>query len=400
MKSPSIIRNGTIVFAALLLAASVLWPAAALAAPDTPADETEVQVADELLSDCRSAILLDGASGDVLYEQNADLQCYPASVTKLMTLILILEAVDNGSISLEDTVSVSEAAAAMGGSQVYLYPGEQRTVNEMLIAIAVGSGNDAAYAMAEFVGGSYEHFIEMMNQKAAALGMDGTHFVNPHGLHDPEHYTTARDLGKLARYAINVPGLLSYTSIYEYEFRPQPQPLTLWNTNRLLKWYAGTDGLKTGYTEEAGRNLAATAQRDGLRLISVVLGCRALRGHFSESMNLLNYGFDHYKFQTVYRQNETVAQANVAKGETAAVDLLAAADIGYVCPKNGDRQVSVRLEIPAYLDAPLAAGEHGGLVQLYENDRLIEECELIVARDVERCGLFRFWLRLLAEMGF
>ncbi len=398
MKSPSIIRSKKLLFAALLLAAAFIFctpPALADNAPTTGDSENT-----NLLSDCRSAILLDGINGDVLYEQNADLQCYPASVTKLMTLTLILEAVNNGSVSLDDMVSVSEEAASMGGSQVYLYPGEQRTVKEMLIAIAVGSGNDAAYAMAEFIGGSYDNFIAMMNEKAAELSMDSTHFVNPHGLHDPEHYTTARDLGKLAYYAINVPGLLSYTSIYEYEFRPEPQLLTLWNTNRLLKWYEGTDGLKTGYTEEAGRNLVATAKRDGLRLISVVLGCQELRGHFSESMNLLNYGFNNYKFQAIYNQNEIVAQANVAKGTKTTVDLLAATDIGYVSKKNDDQQAAVRLEIPAYLDAPLAAGDYGGTIQLYQNDQLIAESELIVAEDVEKCGLLRFWLRLLKNMGF
>lgn len=234
---------------------------------------------DNFSLDCKSAILLDGSSGEVLFEQDSDLQCYPASVTKIMTMVLILEAVEDGRISLEDKVTVSDAAASMGGSQVYLYPGEVRTVDEMLVAIAVGSGNDAAYAMAEFVGGTYDNFISMMNDKAKELGMNGSHFMNPHGLHDENHYTTAADLGKLAYHALSVPYFLDYTSIYEYEFRTSPL-LTLWNTNRLLKWYEGTDGMKTGYTEQAGRNLVATVERDGMRLISVVLGCEESQSHF------------------------------------------------------------------------------------------------------------------------
>ncbi|MBQ6535642.1 MAG: D-alanyl-D-alanine carboxypeptidase, partial [Firmicutes bacterium] len=266
------------------------------------------RAADELSLQCKSALLLDGASGQVLYEQNADEKCYPASVTKIMTMVLIMEAVNAGTISLDDVVTVSQEAADMGGSQVYLYPGEQRSVDEMMIAIAVGSGNDAAYAMAEFVGGTYGNFIQMMNDKAAELGMSGTHFVNPHGLHDDDHYTTASDLGKLAFYAAGLPGLLDYTSIYEYEFRPEPNLLTLWNTNRLLKWYDGAIGMKTGYTEEAGRNLVAVAERDGLRLISVVLGCGERQGHFRESMDLLNYGFNTFTRQVIYEKGTKVAQ--------------------------------------------------------------------------------------------
>ena len=279
----------------LVLLAIILCPSIALG---------DSAAANDLQLECKSALLMDGISGDILYEQNSQEICYPASVTKIMTLVLILEAVDAGTISLDDMVPVSEEAASMGGSQVYLYPGEQRSVDEMLIAIAVGSGNDAAYAMAEYIGGTMPGFVELMNQRAQELGMNNTHFVNPHGLHDDDHYTTAHDLGILAYHALSVPRFLDYTSIYEYEFRPEPKLLTLWNTNRLLKWYEGTDGMKTGYTEEAGRNLVTTVERDGMRLISVVLGAQERQGHFNESMKLLNYGFNQFTYIPIRESRE------------------------------------------------------------------------------------------------
>ena len=353
----------------------------------------------DLALNCTSALLLDGENGSILYAQNADQRCFPASVTKIMTMVLILEAVNEERISLDDMVMVSDAAASMGGSQVYLYPGEQRTVNDMLIAIAVGSGNDAAYAMAEFVGGSYDSFIKMMNSKAQELSMTGTNYVNPHGLHDENHYTTAQDLGKLAYYAQSVPGFLDYTSIYEYEFRPEPKLLTLWNTNRLLKWYDGTDGMKTGYTEEAGRNLVATTKRNGLRLISVILGCEQRRGHFTESMNLLNYGFNSYEYVSLYTCDTIIDQVAITKGDLDYGDLCPEQDIGYVAKKGQAGNISVTIDIPAYIEAPVSAGDIGGKMIVYLDGQELSSSNLVLANDINKCGLFNFWGKLLITMG-
>ena len=347
---------------------------------------------------CASALLLDGASGQVLYEQDADRKCYPASVTKIMTMVLILEAVNDGTISLDDVVTVSQEAADMGGSQVYLYPGEQRTVDEMLVAIAVGSGNDAAYAMAEFVGGTYDNFISMMNEKAAELGMEDTHFANPHGLHDEDHYTTASDLGKLAFYASKLPGLLDYTSIYEYEFRPEPNLLTLWNTNRLLKWYEGTIGMKTGYTQEAGRNLVAVAERDGLRLISVVLGCSERQGHFRESMDLLNYGFNSFRREVIYEKGQKIADVPVSKGESDSVELVTAEEAGYTCRKNDSAEITETVEVQDHLEAPVRQGDAGGTLAIYKDGQVLQTVDLVAAADVPKGGLFRTWKKLLGLM--
>lgn len=358
------------------------------------AKEADLQLA------AKGAVLLDGVSGQTLYEQNADERCYPASVTKLMTLTLILEAAESGKISMNDMVTTSEAAAEMGGSQVYLYAGETRTVDEMLIAIAVGSGNDAAYAMAEFVGGSMENFVEMMNARAGELGLTGTHFVNPHGLHDDEHYTTAADMARLAYHAIQVPHLLEYTSIYEYQFRPEPKPLVLWNTNRLLKWYDDVDGLKTGYTEEGGRSIVATASREGMRLIAVVLGSAERKGHFTEAMKLLNYGFNNFEYFPLYSEGQVVEQIAVSKGQTDTVDVVVDRAIGYMGQRGEQAEISTSIELNGQVTAPVEAGQAVGTITVIKNSQPLAEAKLLTAGTVEKGGLTRIWHKLLCAMGF
>lgn len=347
----------------------------------------------------KAAVLVDGASGDILYQENADLQCYPASVTKIMTLVLALEAVERGEASLEDQVVTSELAASMGGSQVYLYTGETRSLDEMLIAVSVGSGNDASVAVAEHIGGSLEQFVERMNQRAQELGMTGTHFVNPHGLHDAEHYTTAGDLAILAYHAIQVPKFLEYTSIYEYDFRPDPKPLKLWNTNRLLKWYEGTDGMKTGFTTEAGYNLVATVERDGLRLISVVLGVPVAKGHFTESMKLLNYGFNNYSYEQLYSAGDDITTCPVKKGKVDSVPIEVAEDIGMLQQKGAQSEFTVEYDMSQSLSAPLAKGDKAGELILLRDGTEICRYDLVTAEAVEKAGLGQIFVKLFNSMG-
>jgi len=359
------------------------------------AEPAQAEDSTDFSLNCKSALLLDGESGAVLFEQNPSEQCYPASVTKIMTLVLILEAVEHGTVSLDDTVTVSRDAASMGGSQVYLYEGETRTVEEMIIAIAVGSGNDAAYAMAEYIGGGYDNFISMMNARAAELGMTKTHFVNPHGLHDENHYTTAEDLGRLALHALQVPHFLEYTSIYEYEFRPEPNLLTLWSTNRLLKWYEGADGMKTGYTEQAGRNLVATAERNGMRLVSVVLGCTERQGHFQESMDLLNYGFNRFEYVQLYAEGEVVAQTSVSKGAVDTVDLVTTKAVGYMTEKGTTPTITETVQCSTILMAPVAAGLPAGTLTVMKDGQTCAAVELQTKEAVPKGGLFRTWKKML-----
>jgi D-alanyl-D-alanine carboxypeptidase (penicillin-binding protein 5/6) len=339
----------------------------------------------------KGCVLLDGVNGDIIYQQNADSKCYPASTTKIMTLVLVLEALDSGKISLKDQVITSQEAASMGGSQVYLYEGEKRTVDEMIIAISVGSGNDASVAMAEYVAGSTQGFVTMMNEKAKELGMTNTNFCNPHGLHDDNHYTTAADMAKLALYAVKVPKFLQYTSIYEYDFRPDPRPLKLWNTNRLLKWYEGCDGMKTGYTPEAGRNLVASAQKDGLRLISVVFGVAEAKGHFTESMKLLNYGFNKFQFKSVYPAGSVIDKIAVGKGRQDQVELIVKNEVGIMTEKGQEPKISLQMKAPSSVEAPVQAGQVIGELQLFKDGQLLGTYQLVAKEDVAKGNLFRTW---------
>lgn len=343
-------------------------------------------------------LLMEAQSGEILASANADARRYPASTTKIMTLVLALEAVERGEASLEDNVTTSEYAASMGGSQVYLYVGETRTLQEMLVAVAVGSGNDASVAVAEHIGGSVGNFVDMMNKRAAELGMTGTHYANPHGLHDPEHYTTAGDMAILARHAIQVPHLLEYTGIYEYQFRGEPNPLVLWNTNRLLKWYDGVDGLKTGYTSEAGRNLVATATRGDFRLISVVMGVEPKQGHFTESMKLLNYGFNNYSYQLLYPAGSLICSVPVEKGVAQRVDAKIEQAAGVLSQTGGGADFATEIvAVEPWPQAPLAAGTQLGELQILQGGQVVQSLPLVAAADVEKIGLLQCWREMLTS---
>ena len=347
-----------------------------------------------------SCVLADAMTGEILYEQNADTKWYPASVTKIMTLTLALEAVKEGRVSLTDMVTTSEEAASMGGSQVYLYAGEERTLEEMLIAVAVGSGNDAAYAVAEFIGGSYDNFINMMNEKAKSIGMTNTNFVNPHGLHDANHYTTAADLCKLAYYAMQNTNITDFTSIYEYQFRPDPKPLILWNTNRLLKWYDGTIGLKTGYTSESGYNLVSCAERNGTRLICVVMGVPERNGHFSESMKLLNYGFNNYEFVTVYEAGSEICTVPVERGEQESLTLILPEKAGVLQKKGEESEITARIIVDDYISAPIEAGEVVGKMILMKDGKELSSYDLTASTSIEKAGFLTILKRILKHISF
>lgn len=370
---------------ALLLIMLLLVPRVAWA-------ENEPQI------DAASYVLMAADSGEILASANADVKRYPASTTKIMTLVLALEAVERGAASLDDTVTTSEYAASMGGSQVYLYAGEQRTLEEMLIAVAVGSGNDASVAVAEHIGGSLGNFVEMMNKRAAELGMSGTHYANPHGLHDPEHYTTAADMAILAHHAVGVPKMLDFTGIYEYQFRGEPKPLVLWNTNRLLKWYEGADGLKTGYTSEAGRNLVATAKRGDLRLISVVMGVEPKNGHFTESMKLLNYGFNNYSYELLYDAGESVCAVPVEKGAVAVVDAYIENAAGILRKSGDSSEYTCDIRVEQLPVAPLTAGAVIGEMEILRDGQAVSTMPLLAKNNVEKIGWGQAWKNVLGGM--
>ncbi len=357
------------------------------------------QAAEPPALNAASYVLMSADTGEILAEKNGNEQRFPASTTKLMTMTLIFEALRSGQISLEDSVTTSEYAAGMGGSQVYLEVGETRTLKEMLIGIAVGSGNDASVAVAEYFAGSEENFVEKMNQKAEELGMINTHYMNPHGLHDENHYTTARDMATLAYYVLrNYPEILEYTSIYEYQFRTEPKQLVLWNTNKLLKWYEGADGLKTGYTSNAGRNLVATASRNGMRLISVVMGVEAKNGHFQESGKLLDFGFSQYSYEKIYDQSQVICSVPVDKGEAERLDLMTAEPVGILSEKSDSAEINKEITIEPNITAPIASGQVLGQVELRRGDEVVRSVDLVAITDVPRVSLSQCFLRTVREM--
>lgn len=309
--------------------------------------------ADGFRLEAKGSILIDAETGQVFYEQDADVKCYPASVTKVMTLLIALEAIHNGTATLDEKVIASEYASSFGGSQVWLEPGEKFSLKEILLAVAVGSANDASVALAEHIGGSHTAFVELMNKKAAELGAPNTRFANAHRLHDPNHYTTARDMAVITRYALKYPDLLELTKIKEYTFREQLK-LVLWNTNKLLWWYPGTDGVKTGTTNEGGRSLASTVERDGLRLIGVVMGIDKPRGHFSESIKLYNYGFSKYGYKQFFAPSDIVAQIRVAKGKTDFLAVVPSKRVGATIEKaKGSKHIDFVVKVPTLVTAPI-----------------------------------------------
>lgn len=342
--------------------------------------------------DGEGAILLDVSTGDVLFEQDPHVQWKPASVTKVMTLLLALEAVNEGRVDLEDMVVASEYASSFGGSQLYLEPGEKFSLHEMLIGIAVGSGNDASVAVAEHISGSNEAFVDEMNNKVKELGLENTHFVNTHGLDEDEHYTSAYDMAQISRYAVvNYPEILEYTGMKFHVFREEPL-LELFNTNKMLWWFEGTDGLKTGFTSAAKRNLASTVERDGLRLLAVVLGVEAKHGHFRESMKLYQYGFSQFAFNKVADKGEELAEIPVGKGEADSVPVIPARDVGFVIKKGADKEVEIELELPNQVTAPIEKGQKVGEIVVIQEGKEMAREDLVASYSIERGS---FWRQLL-----
>ena len=337
----------------------------------------------------KSIVLMEPVSGQILYENNADEERIPASVTKLMTLLLVFEAVENNECSLADVVTASAYASSMGGTQIYLAEGEKMTLEELIIAIAVGSANDAAVAVAEYLAGSEEAFVALMNTKAKDLGMNNTNFMNPNGLPADNHYTTAHDLSLLVREIVNkYPQILNYTSLKSYTLREDSKPFELYNKNKLLWWYEGADGLKTGWIgEESGYNVAATATKDNMRLAAIVLGAEKTYDNFYDAMKLFNWGFENYTYQKLFAQGEEIASCAVQKGEQREVKLVASADIGILSAKEEQQDLRAQLTF-VDINAPVQKGEILGIVKVYAQDECLGSYNVCAAEDVAALGFF------------
>ena len=331
---------------------------------------------------CAAAVLIDEDSGTVLYEKNADERRPVASITKVMTLLLTFEALQAGKISLTDIVPVSKHAYHMGGSQIWLEPGEQLTLQEMLKAICISSANDAAVAVAEFVAGSEPAFVDAMNARAAALGMTATHFANACGLDEEGHLSSARDVAVMSReMLLHHPEVREYCTVWMDTLRGGKTQLV--NTNKLLKSYPGITGLKTGTTGKAGVCITASAERDGLRLIAVVLGAASGKERFEAAKTLLDYGFAHYDSAEVTLPDDAPEELPVQRGtaETTALDY--AAPERLLVPKGEGSDLQTKILLPDTLQAPVQQGSAVGSWQLLRGETVLQELPICAAQDVQ-----------------
>lgn len=382
-------RAVTLLLCLMLAALSILRGFTASAAEFTPATTADFDVP------CAAAILVDEDSGTVLYEKNADARRPIASITKVMTLLLTFEALEAGKISLDDFVPVSENAYHMGGSQIWLEPGEEMTLNDMLKAICISSANDAAVAVAEYVGGSEPAFAEMMNARAAELGMTNTHFVNACGLDEPEHLSTARDVAVMSReMLLHHTEVRDYCSIWMDTLRGGATQLV--NTNKLLKSYSGITGLKTGTTGKAGVCISASAERDGLRLIAVVLGAASGKERFQAASTLLDYGFSHFESAAAELPADAPLSLPVKRGTAESVALTYTAPERCLMPKGESSTLQIALDLPQKLAAPIRAGETIGTVKISNGSAELASYPVTAAQDVDALS-FTYCLHRLAE---
>lgn len=347
--------------------------------------------------DSESAILIDSESGKVLFEKNADTKLPMASMTKIMSMLIVMENIDNGNLKYDDKVIISKNAKSMGGSQVYLSVGEEYKLEDLLKCIAVSSANDAVVAVAEKVSGSVEEFVRLMNEKAQSLGLANTHFENPHGLDSENHYSSARDMAILAKELLKHQDILRFTSIYEdYLKKPDGSEVWLVNTNRLVRFYDGVDGLKTGYTSNAGYCLTATAKRNDLRLISVVMKSSSGDARSKDTATLLTYGFNSYKNHIIYENTKELGEIKIENGkkEKVKVYLKESASI-LLGVTESPKEYSFNIKVNT-LKAPIKKDTIVGIVEIIDNEgNFIAEKDIIVKEDIKKASFLDYFKRNL-----
>ena len=333
----------------------------------------------------KSAILMEESTGNILYESNPDERLPIASVTKVMTMLLIMEAVDSGKISLDDMVTVSENAMSYGGSTMFLETGEQLTVNDMLKGIAVASANDGCVAMAEHLAGSESAFVDMMNEKAKKLGMENTHFMNTNGLDEDDHYSSARDVAIMSRELMKHETIFNYTSIWMDTLRGGKFQLA--NTNKLIRFYDGANGLKTGSTSKALCCLSAAAKRNDMQLIAVVLGAPTSAERFASAKSLLDYGFANYAVNTQITAGDEVQKIAVEKGVEKEVGVVAGDSCSTLVKKGQEDNITKEIKIDETITAPIEAGQKIGTMTISRDGEVIADIDLNASSAVEKKGI-------------
>lgn len=386
----------------MLLAVFIIFAGAMTAAGEklvTPEELGQIKKAADidqsLTITAKSAILMERSTGTVLFEHDADKQMPPASITKVMTLLLVFEAMDAGKFTMETEIVASEHACSMGGSQIWLEPGEAFTVNELLKAAAISSANDACVALGEAVSGSEETFVELMNERAAELGMKNTVFKNCTGLDAEGHLSTARDIAIMSAELLRHPEIKNYSTVWMDSLRGGKTELT--NTNRLVRFYKGCTGLKTGSTDGAGCCLSASAERDGMELISVTLGSPNTDERFAAGRKLLDYGFANFALVKMTPPEEYLAPIPVAHGTAETVQPICEEPAAFLLKKGQEAGVEQSVYLPEKLEAPVKAGDVLGRVTVTLSGGEIGGYDIVAAEDVPRMGLFEALKKLLLE---
>lgn len=360
-----------------------------------------VKAAQDYAPTAKSAILVDNLTGKVLYEKNADEKLAPASMTKLASMLMIMESIDNGNLKFDDKVTISKEAADMGGSQVFLQEGEVYTVHDLLKGVAIASGNDAVVALAEKVAGSQSEFVDLINKRLQEIGATNTNFVNAHGLDAEGHVSTARDMSIIARELLRHEKILEYTSIYE-EYLEKNDGSKSWlvNTNKLVRFYNGVDGLKTGFTTTAGYCLTATAKKDKLRLISVVMGEDTPENRSSDTVKMLNYGFNTFRVNIIKSKGEVLGKVRVEKGKSDFADITLLDDATEIL-KTTDELMEYKFNLKVdKIKAPVKVGDIVGSAEIVDsNGNIIDEVDVTVSKNILKANILDYIIRNLKTVG-
>lgn len=349
--------------------------------------------AEDLTPNAESGILIEYSTGKILYSKKIDEKLAPASMTKIMTLLLIMEAVEEGKINLDDNISISTNASSMGGSQVFLDPNTEMKAEELIKSIAIASANDSAVAMAEAISGTTANFVSRMNSRAKELGCKNTNFKNVHGLDEEGHYSTAYDMSLIARELLKHEQILKYTSTYEaYLNKPNGTSTWMVNTNKLIKYYTGLDGLKTGFTKTAGYCLTSTAKRNDMRLISVVMKEPSSQVRNSETISLLNYGFSNYKIKTILKKDQKLGTIEVQNGKKELADITILEDATNLESINDNKEYSFNI-VTDKVKAPLKKGDKVGTLELTELGTIIKRLNITVKENIPKANIWDLYKR-------
>ncbi|MCM3784071.1 D-alanyl-D-alanine carboxypeptidase [Neobacillus mesonae] len=392
-------KKGARMLTALVLTAALIVPSIAYAEEPVSPQPDNTTPAVDLAQSAKSAVLLDADTGTIIYEKNGHEKLPPASITKIMTMLLTMEAIKSGQLKWTDKVRASEYASSMGGSQIFLEPGEEMTVDEMLKGIAMASGNDASVAMAEKIAGSEEAFVKLMNDRAKELGMNDTHFANCNGLPVENHYSSAHDIAIMSRELLKHKEITKYTGAYQDYLRKETaKPFWLVNTNKLVRFYSGADGLKTGYTSEAKFCLSATAVKDGMRVVAVVLGEPNTKTRNSEVSNMFDYAFSQYAMKPIYKQGDVIGKVNIEKGNVKELELIADVPYNVLMKKGASGETQQQLTVPQEIKAPIKKGQVLGKLIVTQDSKVLKEFEIKAAVDVEKAGFWKLFKRTTSDL--